>query len=725
MAAVPWTPACLVLVAGLATWPHAHAAAKLSCANSTRGAFAFQVCTTPEGFRLQLGVQQQQQQPGLPAGVAVLVSTSIDGCRPDDHPGAPAAVVRAHGGTLSVTRTVRCGPGEYSAGSHTAQIVDSFALPVPPARGALTMAAALEWNSTASSASAGLWTAPVTSTVRAVNYSAETMQFWAGGVNGGEAVSAAFNPVGPRPINGCGGGVCELPYGGPYAVVQRGIPGEAWFPALALPAFSVLYPATGLGVSLVQSPETVAVGATLRSALEVGGSPAPAPTPPGPGPPGPGPPPPPAVVLSGCNASDSAQMWRYNGRSIQSVLHPQDCLALVKAVPYPAILWSCQAPTAQRLPSKGPTAQRRTAQGAGAQSGGGLPPSTRLGNDQLWQLSPTGQLLMEGFTPKGSKGTWCLGHDPLALGQAVRLVPCASGTKGQTWVFTGARGTPGLWRNGDGNCLAAPPSAPVGFGEQLRAQVGTGVVNYTRVYHRLGAGAVPATFTQHLLIHADCWRPAVGYMLEQWPEYFRPDPTVDIQKMEGAGAYADYRGGTLGAKEAKLKEMNFQLNWDAVFPYPCVPPPPHPTHPTQHTHARAHTHKCTHTPNLPACPPAHPTTRLALSRPLLTRLPALPTRPSSPVTTGRGCRTRPCTTRRGKTASRTRATTASPLSSTSRTHGSTSTPKTDSKTKRVWVIFLISFACLRVRCTHMGVHMPHVQTSNRNRIDHLPLTIDH
>ena len=44
--------------------------------------------------------------------------------------------------------------------------------------------------------------------------------------------------------------------------------------------------------------------------------------------------------------------------------------------------------------------------------------------------------------------------------------------------------------------------------------------------------------------------------------------TDDVIAFEGAGGYADYRGGNLQNKADKLAAMNFGLNWDAVFPYP-------------------------------------------------------------------------------------------------------------------------------------------------------------
>ena len=36
----------------------------------------------------------------------------------------------------------------------------------------------------------------------------------------------------------------------------------------------------------------------------------------------------------------------------------------------------------------------------------------------------------------------------------------------------------------------------------------------------------------------------------------------------GAGAYADFRGDAATLNATRLKQMNFGINWDAVFPYP-------------------------------------------------------------------------------------------------------------------------------------------------------------
>ena len=50
-----------------------------------------------------------------------------------------------------------------------------------------------------------------------------------------------------------------------------------------------------------------------------------------------------------------------------------------------------------------------------------------------------------------------------------------------------------------------------------------------------------------------------------WSNWFRPDPQVDRSRFDGAGAYADYRGGHIDEK--RLHAIGLSINWDGVFPY--------------------------------------------------------------------------------------------------------------------------------------------------------------
>ena len=111
--------------------------------------------------------------------------------------------------------------------------------------------------------------------------------------------------------------------------------------------------------------------------------------------------------------------------------------------------------------------------------------------------------------------------------------------------------------------------APVFARLTTHAEGAVATFSYARELSRLGNGSSPASFRQQLLHTASDWRPAAGWMLETYPEFFFPNASANIAHMEGAGAYADYRGvGVDAAYKTTLERMNFGINWDAVFPYP-------------------------------------------------------------------------------------------------------------------------------------------------------------
>jgi hypothetical protein len=302
--------------------------------------------------------------------------------------------------------------------------------------------AAIDWNVTVTSDENAWWTAPVTSTVEMHNYSNAAAQVWLGGVRDGMGLSASHNPLGPADIDACTGGTCTLPYGGPYAAVQRSIPGEEWYPALALPVVSVLLSSSSssssnssgnnhgsYGLSLIQSPKTVAVGASISTTL-IGASPPPSPSP-SPSPPGVE-----TTSLVACNGTDPHQAWVVDGEYVRyQGKGSGKCLSLVKTAPFPAIVFSCEevAGADQANLHRHPSQQH---QGQPELYGG------PLRNDELWEHLSSGQLVMRGFNPdKGKKSDWCLGYDPLALGQNIRLEPCSSTDVNQVWNVTDANGT--------------------------------------------------------------------------------------------------------------------------------------------------------------------------------------------------------------------------------------------------------------------------------------------
>ena len=107
-------------------------------------------------------------------------------------------------------------------------------------------------------------------------------------------------------------------------------------------------------------------------------------------------------------------------------------------------------------------------------------------------------------------------------------------------------------------------------------------LTWHRRWFRLGNGTTPIVLQQHLLWHdhAD-WRPTLGFLRTHHAEFFEVDERVNETKIEGGGAYADYRGeadttgvvgddsvliggpSALGDYANELKAMGFQVNWDA------------------------------------------------------------------------------------------------------------------------------------------------------------------
>lgn len=92
-----------------------------------------------------------------------------------------------------------------------------------------------------------------------------------------------------------------------------------------------------------------------------------------------------------------------------------------------------------------------------------------------------------------------------------------------------------------------------------------GLITFSRFYNRLGSGK-PVRFSMDLVGHQADWRPALGWMVKNYPEYF--DPHGDqIRKMYGLGAYSGYQGLL---DQGKLHKMDFKVNWNAHFDFPYM-----------------------------------------------------------------------------------------------------------------------------------------------------------
>ena len=169
-------------------------------------------------------------------------------------------------GVLSGKKTLRCAPSEFHAHDGVEAVVIDTLWVLPGVDDT-----AIGWNVTVTSAAAFHWTVPIISSFSFPSYADDSSRIWQGGVLSGSPLSAAYDPLAPFKLgDACRAGGCELPYGGEYARVQRGIPKEVWSPALALPVFTALAHDTSSGLAVIQSPETIPVGASLTAMLANG-----------------------------------------------------------------------------------------------------------------------------------------------------------------------------------------------------------------------------------------------------------------------------------------------------------------------------------------------------------------------------------------------------------------------------------------------------------------------
>eukprot|EP01047_Picozoa_sp_COSAG01_P019790 COSAG01_NODE_1112_length_11654_cov_8.254435_1_plen_630_part_10 len=80
---------------------------------------------------------------------------------------------------------------------------------------------------------------------------------------------------------------------------------------------------------------------------------------------------------------------------------------------------------------------------------------------------------------------------------------------------------------------------------------GGGGFRFSRQYHRLGGAAYPVTFSQSLLLHEDCFRPALKWYDASFPEVMRVDPNVDRALVDGHATSINYRGDKISTQAAR------------------------------------------------------------------------------------------------------------------------------------------------------------------------------
>jgi hypothetical protein len=92
-----------------------------------------------------------------------------------------------------------------------------------------------------------------------------------------------------------------------------------------------------------------------------------------------------------------------------------------------------------------------------------------------------------------------------------------------------------------------------------------GLITFTRLYNRLGGGS-SVQFSTDLIAHQADWRPALGWMVSNYHDYFYPAGN-EIERMYGLGAYSGYQGRL---DKKTLKKMDFKVNWNAHFDFPYM-----------------------------------------------------------------------------------------------------------------------------------------------------------
>jgi hypothetical protein len=93
----------------------------------------------------------------------------------------------------------------------------------------------------------------------------------------------------------------------------------------------------------------------------------------------------------------------------------------------------------------------------------------------------------------------------------------------------------------------------------------TTVIIFERDFVRVGGRSDALFFAMDILTGSSDWRPFLHWAAEAYPKFFQRSEKVDYDSIDGAVAYADYRGA--GLNVSYLKAVNFQLNWDASFPF--------------------------------------------------------------------------------------------------------------------------------------------------------------
>jgi hypothetical protein len=71
---------------------------------------------------------------------------------------------------------------------------------------------------------------------------------------------------------------------------------------------------------------------------------------------------------------------------------------------------------------------------------------------------------------------------------------------------------------------------------------------FSRQYSRLGGGAHAVVFSQSLVLHEDCFRPALRWYDSTYPEVMRVDSNIDRALVDGHATSVNFRGDEISAQ---------------------------------------------------------------------------------------------------------------------------------------------------------------------------------
>ena len=134
-------------------------------------------------------------------------------------------------------------------------------------------------------------------------------------------------------------------------------------------------------------------------------------------------------------------------------------------------------------------------------------------------------------------------------------------------------------------CCKTDGSVAVADAEESAAATGNatgGSFRFSRQYSRLGAAQPPVSFSQALLLHEDCFRPALRWYDMAYPEVLRVDSNIDRALVDGHATSVNYRGDKI-SDEAKAASIatgvqvwndlsEFQPFHGTWGPYPAILP---------------------------------------------------------------------------------------------------------------------------------------------------------